>query len=87
MIDPLDYDRSIMELQLKKQKLEEEIADIDNVLKWMNEQKQELLNTTDDLTSEIFKIYSERIRNLSKLSEIRASAAINILYIRKKITV
>tara|TARA_B100000003_G_C10823872_1_gene328062 strand:+ start:497 stop:682 length:186 start_codon:yes stop_codon:yes gene_type:complete len=55
MIDPLDYDRSIMELQLKKQKLEEEIADIDNVLKWMNEQKQELLNTTDELTTEIFK--------------------------------
>ena len=55
MIDPLDYDRSIMELQLKKQKLEEEIADIDNVLQWMNEQKQDLLNTTDDLTSEIFK--------------------------------
>ena len=55
MIDPLDYDRSIMELQLKKQKLEEEITDIDNVLKWMNEQKQELLNTTDELTSEIFK--------------------------------
>ena len=55
MIDPLDYDRSIMELQLRKQKLEEEIADIDNVLKWMNEQKQELLNTTDELTSEIFK--------------------------------
>lgn len=55
MIDPLDYDRSIMELQLKKQKLEEEIADIDNVLKWMNEQKQELLNTTDDLTVEIFR--------------------------------
>ena len=55
MIDPLDYDRSIMELQLRKQKLEEEIADIDNVLQWMNEQKQELLNTTDDLTSEIFK--------------------------------
>jgi len=55
MIDPLDYERSIMELQLKKQKLEEEIADIDNVLKWMNEQKQELLNTTDDLTTEIFK--------------------------------
>jgi len=55
MIDPLDYERSIMELQLKKQKLEEEIADIDNVLKWMNEQKQELLDTTDDLTTEIFK--------------------------------
>ena len=55
MIDPLDYDRSIMELQLKKQKLEEEIADIDNVLQWMNEQKQELLNTTDELTSEIFR--------------------------------
>lgn len=55
MIDPLDYERSIMELQLKKQKLEEEIADIDNVLQWMNEQKQELLNTTDELTSEIFK--------------------------------
>ena len=55
MIDPLDYDRSIMELQLKKQKLEEEIADIDNVLKWMSEQKQELLNTTDELTTEIFK--------------------------------
>ena len=55
MIDPLDYERSIMELQLRKQKLEEEIADIDNVLKWMNEQKQELLNTTDDLTTEIFK--------------------------------
>ena len=55
MIDPLDYERSIMELQLKKQKLEEEIADIDNVLKWMNEQKQELLNTTDDLTTEIFR--------------------------------
>lgn len=55
MIDPLDYDRSIMELQLKKQKLEEEIVDIDNVLQWMNEQKQELLNTTDDLTTEIFK--------------------------------
>ena len=55
MIDPLDYDRSIMELQLKKQKLEEEIADIDNVLKWMNERKQELLNTTDELTTEIFK--------------------------------
>ena len=55
MIDPLDYDRSIMELQLKKQKLKEEIADIDNVLNWMNEQKQELLNTTDDLTTEIFK--------------------------------
>ena len=55
MIDPLDYERSIMELQLKKQKLEEEIADIDNVLKWMNEQKQELLNTTDELTTEIFK--------------------------------
>ena len=55
MIDPLDYDRSIMELQLKKQKLEEEITDIDNVLQWMNEQKQELLNTTDELTSEIFK--------------------------------
>lgn len=55
MIDPLDYDRSIMELQLKKQKLEEEIADIDNVLQWMNEQKQELLNTTDELTTEIFK--------------------------------
>ena len=55
MIDPLDYDRSIMELQLKKQKLEEEITDIDNVLQWMNEQKQELLNSTDDLTTEIFK--------------------------------
>ena len=55
MIDPLDYERSIMELQLRKQKLEEEIADIDNVLNWMNEQKQELLNTTDDLTTEIFK--------------------------------
>ena len=55
MIDPLDYERSIMELQLKKQKLEEEIADIDNVLNWMNEQKQELLDTTDDLTTEIFK--------------------------------
>ena len=55
MIDPLDYDRSIMELQLRKQKLEEEIADIDNVLQWMNEQKQDLLNTTDDLTTEIFK--------------------------------
>ena len=55
MIDPLDYDRSIMELQLKKQKLEEEIVDIDNVLQWMNEQKQELLNSTDELTSEIFK--------------------------------
>ena len=55
MIDPLDYDRSIMELHLKKQMLEEEIADIDNVLQWMNEQKQELLNTTDDLTTEIFK--------------------------------
>ena len=55
MIDPLDYERSIMELQLKKQKLEEEIADIDNVLKWMNEQKQGLLNTTDDLTTEIFR--------------------------------
>lgn len=55
MIDPLDYDRSIMELQLKKQKLKEEIADIDNVLNWMNEQKQELLDTTDDLTTEIFK--------------------------------
>ena len=55
MIDALDYDRSIMELQLKKQKLEEEITDIDNVLQWMNEQKQELLNTTDELTSEIFK--------------------------------
>ena len=55
MIDPLDYDRSIMELQLKKQKLEEEITDIDNVLQWMNEQKQDLLNTTDDLTTEIFK--------------------------------
>lgn len=55
MIDPLDYDRSIMELQLKKQKLKEEIADIDNVLQWMNEQKQELLDTTDDLTTEIFK--------------------------------
>lgn len=55
MIDPLDYERSIMELQLKKQKLEEEIADIDNVLQWMNEQKQDLLSTTDDLTTEIFK--------------------------------
>ena len=55
MIDPLDYERSIMELQLRKQKLEEEIADIDNVLQWMNEQKQDLLNTTDELTSEIFK--------------------------------
>ena len=55
MIDPLDYERSIMELQLKKQKLKEEIADIDNVLNWMNEQKQELLDTTDDLTTEIFK--------------------------------
>lgn len=55
MIDPLDYDRSIMELQLKKQKLEEEIADIDNVLEWMNEQKKELLNTTNDLSTEIFK--------------------------------
>ena len=55
MIDPLDYDRSIMELQLKKQKLKEEITDIDNVLQWMNEQKKDLLNTTDDLTTEIFK--------------------------------
>ncbi len=55
MIDPLDYDRSIMELQLRKQKLKEEIADIDNVLQWMNEQKKDLLNTTDDLTTEIFK--------------------------------
>ena len=55
MIDPLDYNRSIMELQLKKQKLKEEIADIDNVLNWMNEQKQDLLDTTDDLTTEIFK--------------------------------
>ena len=55
MIDPLDYNRSIMELQLKKQKLKEEIADIDNVLQWMNEQKQDLLDTTDDLTTEIFK--------------------------------
>ena len=35
MIDPLDYDRSIMELQLKKQKLREEIAEINDVISWI----------------------------------------------------
>ena len=55
MIDPLDYDRSIMELQLKKQKLREEIAEINDVISWLKSEKERLTNEKDDMTTDIFK--------------------------------
>lgn len=55
MIDPLDYDRSIMELQLKKQKLREEIAEINDVISWLKSEKERLTNEQNDMTTDIFK--------------------------------
>lgn len=55
MIDPLDYDRSIMELQLKKQKLREEIAEINDVISWLKSEKERFVSEQDDMTTDIFK--------------------------------
>ena len=55
MIDPLDYDRSIMELQLKKQKLREEIAEINDVISWLKSEKERFVNEQDDMITDIFK--------------------------------
>ena len=55
MIDPLDYDRSIMELQLKKQKLREEIAEINDVISWLKSEKERFVSEQDDMITDIFK--------------------------------
>lgn len=55
MIDPLDYDRSIMELQLKKQKLREEIAEINDVISWLKSEKERFVSEQNDMTTDIFK--------------------------------
>ena len=51
----LDFDRSMMELNLRKQTLLNEIAEIDSSLEFLQEQKNSIIDEQEERTEEIFK--------------------------------
>jgi len=51
----LDFDRSIMELNLRKQVLLDEIAQIDSSIEFLQEQKNSIIDEQEERIDEIFK--------------------------------
>ena len=51
----LDFDRSMMELNLRKQVLLDEIAEIDSSLEFLQEQKNSIIDEQEERIDEIFK--------------------------------
>ena len=51
----LDFDRSMMELNLRKQTLLNEIAEIDSSIEFLQEQKNSIIDEQEERTEEIFK--------------------------------
>ena len=51
----LDFDRSMMELNLRKQVLLDEIAQIDSSIEFLQEQKNSIIDEQEERINEIFK--------------------------------
>ena len=51
----LDFDRSIMELNLRKQVLLDEIAQIDSSIEFLQEQKNSIIDEQEERIDELFK--------------------------------
>jgi len=51
----LDFDRSMMELNLRKQTLLNEIAEIDSSIEFLQEQKNSIIDEQEERIDEIFK--------------------------------
>jgi hypothetical protein len=51
----LDFDRSMMELNLRKQVLLNEIAEIDSSIEFLQEQKNSIVDEQQERIDEIFK--------------------------------
>ena len=51
----LDFDRSMMELNLRKQILLNEIAEIDSSIEFLQEQKNSIIDEQEERIDEIFK--------------------------------
>ena len=51
----LDFDRSIMELNLRKQVLLDEIAQIDSSIEFLQEQKNSIIDEQEERIDQIFK--------------------------------
>ena len=51
----LDFDRSMMELNLRKQVLLNEIAEIDSSLEFLQEQKNSIVDEQEERIDKIFK--------------------------------
>ena len=51
----LDFDRSIMELNLRKQVLLDEIAQIDASIQFLQEQKNSIIDEQEERIDQIFK--------------------------------
>jgi hypothetical protein len=51
----LDFDRSMMELNLRKQTLLNEIAEIDSSIEFLQEQKNSIIDEQQEQIDEIFK--------------------------------
>ena len=51
----LDFDRSMMELNLRKQVLLNEIAEIDASIEFLQEQKNSIIDEQEERIDEIFK--------------------------------
>ena len=51
----LDFDRSMMELNLRKQVLLNEIAEIDASIEFLQEQKNSIIEEQEERINEIFK--------------------------------
>ena len=51
----LDFDRSMMELNLRKQVLLDEIAQIDSSIEFLQEQKNSIIDEQEERIDEIFK--------------------------------
>ena len=51
----LDFDRSMMELNLREQTLLNEIAEIDPSIEFLQEQKNSIIDEQEERINEIFK--------------------------------
>ena len=51
----LDFDRSMMELNLRKQTLLNEIAEIDSSIEFLQEQRNSIIDEQEERIDEIFK--------------------------------
>ena len=51
----LDFDRSMMELNLRKQTLLNEIAEIDSSIEFLQEQRNNIIDEQEERIDEIFK--------------------------------